>query len=94
LGEAHAAGLFCAKKAFAKKPAWDPIFHKKLLAHRTGYCIVSSPMPLFFYKTGRLQKKAGMGPAHAIAHFLQTKRCKKARHGALFLTATTNGIAS
>jgi glycerol dehydrogenase-like iron-containing ADH family enzyme len=40
------------------------------------------------------EQKTGMGPAHAIAHFLQTKHRKKARHGTLFLTDTTNGTAS
>jgi hypothetical protein len=77
LGEAHAAGLFCAKKAFAKKPAWDPIFHKKLLAHRTGYCIVSSPMPLFFYKTGRLQKKPAWGQPMPLRIFCKQSVAKK-----------------
>jgi hypothetical protein len=41
-----------------------------------------------------IAQNSGVGPAHAIAHFLQTKHCKKARHGTLFLTDTTNGTAS
>jgi hypothetical protein len=42
------------------------------------------PMPLVCFAKQGVCKKTGMGPAHAIAHFLQTKHCRKARHGTLF----------
>ncbi len=38
------------------------VFHKKLLARKTGCCIVVSPMPVFFFAKQGICKKTGMGP--------------------------------
>ncbi|HEV2435992.1 MAG TPA: hypothetical protein VG077_08330 [Verrucomicrobiae bacterium] len=83
MGPADAIAHFLQTK-HRKKARHGALFFIKN-CWRAGRAVVSSlrPCHCFFCKTRHLQK-TGMGPAHAIAHFLQTKRREKARHGALF----------
>jgi len=69
------------------------VFHKKQLARKTGCCIVSSSMPLFFLQNKAFAKnRHGASPRHW--NFPRKRLRAKFRRGAQFLTDTTNGTSS